>query len=286
MTLTCLSKARSPTPTADDRGVPTAVVSRLVSLTRAMADHGAPSPGARAHLVEALPSVFAADTCAILEDARFRRDGRGPFAALEVSRSMTRDARVWLSDLAERDRHLDPLAAPALGVKEVGSVVVCRLQVALRDQANRGAQLAPGYAAPARFSDVLGSVLRRGGSRVERILLFRAEGATPFTVADEQALCALHEGLGPLYALPIRPRSLPPRVQATFDLLLSGLADKEIAERLAISHHTVRQYVKAILRAYGVSGRGRLIASCRAPGDRHLSARPRRDASGAPPAAV
>jgi len=51
-----------------------------------------------------------------------------------------------------------------------------------------------------------------------------------------------------------------PRMRDTLDVLLLGATDKEIAAELGISPHTVRQYVKAILRAYGVSGRGQLIA--------------------------
>jgi DNA-binding CsgD family transcriptional regulator/GAF domain-containing protein len=53
---------------------------------------------------------------------------------------------------------------------------------------------------------------------------------------------------GPL--LPLTPRE---RDVAT--LVVDGLADREIAERLYLSHHTVSQYVKRIYRKLGVDSR-------------------------------
>ncbi|WP_146652483.1 LuxR C-terminal-related transcriptional regulator [Labilithrix luteola] len=40
--------------------------------------------------------------------------------------------------------------------------------------------------------------------------------------------------------------SLSPRIEATLEHLLTGASDKEIAVRLDLSPHTVRQYVKTI----------------------------------------
>jgi DNA-binding CsgD family transcriptional regulator len=59
---------------------------------------------------------------------------------------------------------------------------------------------------------------------------------------------------------------LPPRQSQTLDLLLAGLGDKEIADRLGISPHTVNHYTKAIYRRFGVRSRATLIA-------RHVSGR-------------
>jgi DNA-binding CsgD family transcriptional regulator len=50
-------------------------------------------------------------------------------------------------------------------------------------------------------------------------------------------------------------------MRETLDVMLTGASDKEIAAQLALSPHTVRQYVKAILRAYRVSSRAQLIAA-------------------------
>jgi DNA-binding NarL/FixJ family response regulator len=67
---------------------------------------------------------------------------------------------------------------------------------------------------------------------------------------------------------------LSPRMKDTLGELLTGAADKEIAERLGLSVHTVREYVKSVLHAFGVSSRAELIARASAPGRRQvLSAR-------------
>jgi DNA-binding CsgD family transcriptional regulator len=53
---------------------------------------------------------------------------------------------------------------------------------------------------------------------------------------------------------------LAPRVRQTLELVLTGASDKEIAQRLQLSPHTARQYLKVIRRAYGVRSRAELIA--------------------------
>ena len=73
---------------------------------------------------------------------------------------------------------------------------------------------------------------------------------------DEGGLVAVlelereHPGLapGPLSAL-------TPREQEVAVLVVDGLADREIAERLCLSHHTVTQYVKRIYRKVEVNSR-------------------------------
>jgi DNA-binding CsgD family transcriptional regulator len=49
--------------------------------------------------------------------------------------------------------------------------------------------------------------------------------------------------------------SLTPREQEVAVLVVEGLADREIAERLCLSHHTVSQYVKRIYRKLDVDSR-------------------------------
>jgi DNA-binding CsgD family transcriptional regulator len=48
---------------------------------------------------------------------------------------------------------------------------------------------------------------------------------------------------------------LTPREGEVATLVLDGLADREIAERLCLSHHTVTQYVKRVYRKLGVDSR-------------------------------
>jgi DNA-binding NarL/FixJ family response regulator len=68
----------------------------------------------------------------------------------------------------------------------------------------------------------------------------------------------------PAPALPCteRPRrnTLSPRQLQTLQLLLAGLSDKDIADRLCISPHTVHDHTKRIYTHFGVHSRASLIA--------------------------
>jgi DNA-binding CsgD family transcriptional regulator len=73
---------------------------------------------------------------------------------------------------------------------------------------------------------------------------------------DDEALVAVleleHERAGMSPAL---LAALTPRESEVAVLVVDGLADREIAERLFLSHHTVSQYVKRIYRKLGVDSR-------------------------------
>jgi DNA-binding CsgD family transcriptional regulator len=53
---------------------------------------------------------------------------------------------------------------------------------------------------------------------------------------------------------------LSPRERQTLELLLTGHAEKQIANRLSISRHTVHVYVKSLYKRFEVNSRGELLA--------------------------
>ena len=69
-----------------------------------------------------------------------------------------------------------------------------------------------------------------------------------------------HDAVEPDTALDGSCARLPPRQRQTLAALLQGASEKEIAERLAISPHTVHDYVKTIHRELGVRSRGELLS--------------------------
>jgi DNA-binding CsgD family transcriptional regulator len=79
-------------------------------------------------------------------------------------------------------------------------------------------------------------------------------------------LSPVHDEHGPLVAVLELERERPglspallavltPREQEVAALVVDGLADREIAGRLHLSHHTVSQYVKRIYRKLGIASR-------------------------------
>ena len=57
-----------------------------------------------------------------------------------------------------------------------------------------------------------------------------------------------------------RIATLSPRLRETLELLLTGIAEREAAEKLAISSNTMHDYVRQVYRAFGVRTRPGLMA--------------------------
>jgi DNA-binding CsgD family transcriptional regulator len=110
------------------------------------------------------------------------------------------------------------------------------------------------------------------GTMASGMSVNRGFGAAPLTEEERDLVQIFHLESGFLAAsreseppradpaLEARRAALAPRARDVLDALLTGAADKEIAVRLQISPHTVRQYVKAVYRELGVSSRGELCA--------------------------
>jgi len=119
------------------------------------------------------------------------------------------------------------------------------------------------YARPARVDHFLCTLRRVGETSGIGAGFMRMAHDRPFTDEDREVLHLVHLGVGAFYDVASPRHRLTPRMRDTLDELLTGASDKEIAARLEISPHTVRQYVKAILRAHGVASRGQLIAAAK-----------------------
>lgn len=52
---------------------------------------------------------------------------------------------------------------------------------------------------------------------------------------------------------------LPPQQARVVDLVLEGLSNREIAQRMGISPHTVCNHLKPVFLRYGVKSRAELI---------------------------
>ena len=58
----------------------------------------------------------------------------------------------------------------------------------------------------------------------------------------------------------VADQSISPRMRQTLERLLAGDSEKQVAQRLRLSPHTVHIYVKALYRHFDVSSRGELLA--------------------------
>ncbi len=124
--------------------------------------------------------------------------------------------------------------------------------------------------APAGHGDELRAVLRVGGTAWGVLALMR--GRPGFTAAEVERVADLSaplaEELREHARRPVKPAAdgarpammlFAPGHQVT-RLIARGCSTAEIADRLHLSTHTVRDYVKAIFGKLGVSTRGELVA--------------------------
>ena len=118
------------------------------------------------------------------------------------------------------------------------------------------------YVRPARLNHVICSAKRLGPSRVEGVGFVRPMADRCFTEEDASVVDVVCRESPRLFeSLPqAPPQKLAPRVRTTLDHLLTGASDKEIAQCMDLSPHTVREYVKTIYRTYRVTSRAQLIA--------------------------
>jgi DNA-binding CsgD family transcriptional regulator len=237
----------------------------LIAETREMSPERDEGPR---HLISGLLDILGAAVGGCLVDCDFRPEGRGAFTAVVLA-GWDRSTLPVLEVLGKTGNAFNPgiralmRACPA----QAGGTLTASRQQLVDDRAWYGSPYVEHYVAPAHLDHALYSSKRAGAPGVVHGLgFYRAKNDRPFDEEDRNLLYLFHLECqrmlhGPTTAVDTTLRSLlSPRERHTLDLLLSGLADKEIAQRLGISPHTVNHYTKSIYRRFGVGGRVALMA--------------------------
>jgi DNA-binding NarL/FixJ family response regulator len=86
----------------------------------------------------------------------------------------------------------------------------------------------------------------------------RGEFVLPAAVA--MRLARLHVAGGDVGSSPTHPESLTRREEEVLGLLKEGYSNREIAERLSVSEHTVRAHLRGIMQKLQVTNRGQAAA--------------------------
>jgi DNA-binding CsgD family transcriptional regulator len=231
---------------------------RLVGEVREI---GAGTEAARRHLLDGLLALLGCVVGGVVRDVRYGPGLKGGIAEATLAGFDREIIDVFRSHHVEGSdfnpfhgalmRELDP-RVDAVATHTHGDVVPSREW--------DGSAWINEYVRPARVDHFVASVRTVGEHSCMGCGFMRAAGDRPFSDEDREVLHLVHLGVGRFFHEPSPRARLSPRARATLDVLVTGATDKEIAAQLAISPHTVRQYVKAILKAYGVSNRGQLIA--------------------------
>ncbi len=98
------------------------------------------------------------------------------------------------------------------------------------------------------------------GSALLRVLIIRAATTSKAsTSADATGMTAALAKTA-LFERFEGELSLPPRLRETLQLLVEGFSEKQLADQMKLSPHTVHDYVKALYRRMGVQSRAELVA--------------------------
>ncbi|SRR6266508_3540043 len=123
------------------------------------------------------------------------------------------------------------------------------------------------YRRPGKIDHQLTSVYETSDDgAISVICVVRALGERDFTSREQRLLNFFHVEIGPLIGRALvsatepSPVKLSPRLQQTLACLLEGDSEKQVADRLGLSHDTTHQYVTALYRHFGVGSRAQLMA--------------------------
>jgi len=172
------------------------------------------------------------------------------------------NARQYLhAYISDRADQRDPFAQEINIAARRGEVVTRGRRNLVEDKIWYRSKQLDEYRRPAGLDDCIYSIFV--GRRVTRCLsIHRPWKGRRFT-EDERALVhAVHAECTPLLEeaeLPVLS-TLNRRLRQTLDGLLRGMSEKELANELALSQHTLHGYVKTLYRRLGVSSRGELHA--------------------------
>ncbi|WP_343073238.1 helix-turn-helix transcriptional regulator [Pyxidicoccus fallax] len=235
------------------------------------------------HLLSGMRRILGAAVSACVLDRDFQPEGRGNFTYV-VLEGWDGTTLPSMQALRQAGSAFHP-AIRALMHRSVepAALVTLRRRELVDDRGWYGAPFVEHHLMPAHLDDSLYSIRRSDEpSVVQGVGFYRARNERPFDEADRELLHLFHAECGSMFDAPepegdaLLKARLAPRERQTLELLLRGLADKEIADQLGISRFTVNQYTKSLYRRFGVHSRAALIS--------RLLGRPAL-ASGPPPSA-
>lgn len=219
------------------------------------------------HLIRGLLHVVGGRSATVLNVSDFRAGGQGKPSDIVIAgrdESLERLFSVYQSQGA----HINPGLARLMAMRPAADSPV---RVVTRSDLVDDADWyrTPFVAEHLRAADVDDGICavryRATSGLVRGFAVVRGWGDRRFEPEDAALvhICTaaaddLFDDDGPGWPRPQRP--LTPRETQVLELLLGGQNEKQFAECLGLSVHTIHQYTKAVFRAFGVSGRAALMA--------------------------
>ncbi len=175
--------------------------------------------------------------------------------------------RIYLSSMADENRVVLPNVNKALGpAMDQGSVAFSRPMIVPDDlwyqsdfyQRYVKHTGVDEWANSFRVAPQLDSIVMIGGNQ--------KFGAPPIPMSTVKLLGILGEEITPLLGTRLSLRNqiskagLTPRQRQTLDLLLKGLSEKQVAQKLGLSKATIHDYIVKLHKHFDVQSRGELLS--------------------------
>jgi DNA-binding CsgD family transcriptional regulator len=166
----------------------------------------------------------------------------------------------------EQQRSIDPSMAPLAEAMSGPFCTVTREQL-VSDRLWYRSDHVQEMRRAARVDSFLYAVAIPGEGGMRCISLHRAWGERAFSERERRLVDVFHRECAFLHAPPsglgeALLHGLSPRLADTLRGLARGRSEKQVADDLHLSPHTVHEYVKALYRHFGVQSRSELLALC------------------------
>jgi DNA-binding CsgD family transcriptional regulator len=241
---------------------------RLLRLAGELRELPFGSPEQRRHALEGLGALVGAPVGLWLDLDGFLSARPVIRNALDIGWSGVSERDVFLRYCQDQTIAVDPSLEPIARTMHGPFYTPSRRQV-VDDRTWYRSEHVQEFRRAARVDDfIYGGHLTDDGDRAQGFSLHRPWGERPFSERERRLVHAFHLECRWLYERPSPVpaavlAALPPRLRETLCGLARGLGEKQLADELGLSPHTVHEYVKALHRRFHASSRAELLARCR-----------------------
>jgi DNA-binding CsgD family transcriptional regulator len=220
----------------------------------------------RQHIARSISGLLGSAVIVLATDDDYIVSGRGRVVAPAINNFDSLSMPMFQA-MCDRGSTINPaiasMQAPSRALP-VGQSAVMILQELCDERTWRRSSFFQDYMRPAGIDHGLYSAIRVNDSDCDVMGCWRETKDRAFDEEHRAEVDLFVSEFGHLWRRQMRaqpwPGSLPPRYQRAFDLLLTGMSEKQIAAQLELTPASLHQYVKTLYRMLGTSSRAELMA--------------------------
>lgn len=203
-------------------------------------------------------------------------DGQAELLEAHQTPTLSPDAQRIMNEYFQNLMRI-PDPAHCKAISELGTDLYCkRRQDLISDEEWYASEHVRVLRQPAGLDAIMySSIGAPEGDELYGMSVHRAWGKPQFSERDRAITALVQSGMSVFFDTARKERSgmeiindLPLQLKRTLARLLLGDSEKQAAQNLELSQHTVHQYVKSLHRRFGVRSRGELMARCQSMGVR------------------